>query len=201
MHNGMHTYEQMLQITVNISLRLVFVFSRLFLIWGQLVCTGVNFAFLRILRFLYFLLSLDECHSLPVQSTAWKTVSGITCCVCRVWLERNWLTRPLVESPRSQSQGGGVARNVHDWKKWERIYEEVLLLSSNEKKRKTWRCTLMSSNMFSHLRSRWTMPRWWQYSTASHICLNQTAACGSAMRLYFRTVKSRSPPVASSIMI
>jgi len=70
MHNGMHTYEQMLQITVNISLRLVFVFSRLFLIWGQLVCTGVNFAFLRILRFLYFLLSLDECHSLPVQSTA-----------------------------------------------------------------------------------------------------------------------------------
>lgn len=110
MHNGMHTYEQMLQITVVISLRLVFVFSRLFLIWGQLVCTGVNFAFLRILRFLYFLLSLDECHSLPVQSTAWKTVSEITCCVSSVTWKKLTHSPAREESTKSVPGGRGCQK-------------------------------------------------------------------------------------------
>ena len=64
-----------------------------------------------------------------------------------------------------------------------------------------WNDTLMSSSIFSHLRSLWTMPRRWQYSMASHIWRNQTDACFSGIRLYCCTVLSRLPPLASSIMI
>ena len=61
--------------------------------------------------------------------------------------------------------------------------------------------TFRSTRRFSHLRSRWAMPLWWQYSTPSHICRNHDAACFSGMLFWLCSRCSRLPPVTSSMMM